>query len=132
MKKPFLLFALKFGVIVYFVACTSIDNLKNSHAVTPIVTKGVWKVQLYTADSNDHTDDLQGYTFTFKVSGLLEVNNNGKQIRGNWFEDEFANTIGINLETADPSLSKLNTQWKFHEINNSTVELLDERKNNEE
>jgi len=126
MKKPFLLFALKATAILYFAACTSIDNYTTGKSAAPIVTKGVWKVDLFNDSQNDRTGDLAGYTFTFNSSGSLTATKDGVDTNGNWFEDDIANRITINLEATDPALSKINGHWSIRDISNATVEFRDD------
>jgi hypothetical protein len=125
MKKPFLLFALKSAVILYFAACTSIDHYTTGKSATPIVTKGVWKVHFFTDENNNQTNDLAGYTFTFNSSGIVKASKNGVDINGNWFEDDIANRISIDLGASDSSLAKINGHWNIREISNAAVEFQD-------
>ena len=55
MKKPMLLFVLKCTVIVYFAACTSIQNFTTVKSATAVITRAPWKVNLYTVDRQDQT-----------------------------------------------------------------------------
>ncbi len=125
MKKPLLLFAIKFSVIMYFAACTSVENYTSARSATPIVTKGAWKVNLYRDANKDQTNDFAGYTFTFNASGIVKASRNGVDINGNWAEDNISNRITINLGAKDPSLTKLNTNWNIREITNRRVDLQD-------
>ena len=128
MKKPFLLFALKFSVIIYFAACTSIDHYTIGRTATPIVTKGVWKVNYFSAADNDRTKDLSGYTFIFRSSGTIKATRNGVETNGKWFEDEIANRVSIDLGTTDPSLKKINGQWNILDIGISNIGFQDNNK----
>ena len=128
MKKPFVLFALKFSVILYFAACTSIDHYTTGRSATPIVTKGVWKVNYFSDDNSDHTKDLSGYTFIFHSSGTVNVVKNGVETTGKWFEDDIANRLSIDLGTTDPSLRKINGQWNIRDIGNSNIGFQDNNK----
>jgi len=132
MKKPFLLFALKAAVILYFAACTSIDHYTTGRTATPIVTKGIWKVNFYKEADNNLTNDLAGYTFTFNSSGTLTASKNGIDINGNWFEDDFANRINIDLGATDPSLEKINGHWNIKDLGNARVEFQENNNNSEE
>ena len=122
MKKPFLLFALKSAVILYFAACTSIDHYTTGRSATPIVTKGVWKVEFFSNSNNDRTSELVGYTFTFNSSGVVKASKNGIEVSGNWFEDDIANRLTIDLGATDPSLQKMNGRWNIRDFSNATVE----------
>ena len=123
MKKPLLLFALKCTVIVYFAACTSIQNYTIAKSATPIVTKGAWKVNLFMDANNDKTNDFAGYSFTFNMSGDLKASRNGIDINGNWAEDNVSKRITIDFGTADHALVKLNDFWNISAISDANVNL---------
>jgi hypothetical protein len=119
MKKPLLLFAIKCSVIFYFAACTGINEYTKAVSATPHVTKGTWKINLFVASQNDETVVFDGYVLTFNPSGKLIASKNGKQITGNWSEDDILNRITIELDTKDPALKKLNDYWSFSDISSS-------------
>jgi hypothetical protein len=123
MKKPLLLFAVKCTVILYFAACTSIEDYTVARSATPIVTKGTWKVNLYADANNDKTNDFDGYTFTFNISGELTANRNGVDVNGNWAEDNTSKRITIDLGDKDPALTKLNNYWQISSITNKRVNM---------
>jgi hypothetical protein len=122
-KKPFLLFTLKCTVILYFAACTGINNYTNSVAATPQVTKGTWKVDLFSRTGIDETSQLHGYDLTFSSSGKMTVKKNGEITTGNWSEDEIENKININLDTKDPVLEKLNNYWDISVVKDKNIQL---------
>lgn len=122
MKKPFLLFALKCAVILYFAACTSIDDYTVAKAASPVVTKGTWKVNLYADANNDKTNDFAGYTFTFSISGDVKVTRNGVDINGNWAEDHISKRVTLNLGSTDPVLVRLNNYWTILDVSNAQVD----------
>jgi len=122
MKKPFLLFALKATVILYFAACTGIDNYTTGKSATPIVTKGVWKINSFIGSDKNLANDLAGYTFTFNPSGIIKASKNGVDIDGKWFEDDIEKRISIDLGSVDPSLEKINGHWNINDLNNAMVE----------
>ena len=124
MKKPFLLFTLKCSVILYFAACTGINNYTNSVAATPFVTKGTWKVKQLTTGM-DATGQLAGYNLVFSATGKITVQKNREIITGNWSEDEIEKRITINLNTNDPVLEKLNNNWAISTANDTNVQLND-------
>ncbi len=125
MKKPFLLFTLKCSVILYFAACTGINSYTNSVAATPHVTKGTWKVNLFTTTGVDETSQLNGYNLTFSPSGKITAQKNGEVTTGNWSEDEIEKKIAINFDTQDPVLEKLNSYWDISTANNTSIQLKD-------
>jgi len=116
MKKPILLFAIKCSVILYFAACTGIDKMTTAVSATPRVTKGAWKINLYTESQHDETASFDGCMLTFEPSGKIIAYKNGQKITGNWAEDDILKRISINLDTKDPALSKLNTYWNIASI----------------
>jgi len=116
MKKPILLFAIKCSVILYFAACTGIDKMTTAVSATPRVTKGAWKINLYTESQHDETARFDGCMLTFEPSGKIIAYKNGQKITGNWAEDDILKRISINLDTKDPALSKLNTYWNIASI----------------
>lgn len=123
MKKPFLLFTLKCAVILYFAACTSIEDYTVTQAATPVITHGAWKVNLFVATSGDQTNEFSGYNFCFTTAGDVKVVKNGVEVDGNWAEDHFSKSINLNLVTSDPVLAKLNNYWKISAISYGQVEL---------
>ena len=123
MSKPFLLFAVKCSVILYFAACTSIENYTIAKSATPVVTKGVWKVDLYQDANNDKTNDFAGYTFTFNISGNVKASKNGIEVNGNWVEDDISKRITLNLNAKDPALAQLNNYWEITNVTGSQVSL---------
>jgi hypothetical protein len=116
MKKPILLFAIKCSVILYFAACTGIDKMTTAISATPRVTKGAWKINLYTESKYDKTATFDGCMLTFEPSGKIIAYKNGQKITGNWAEDDILKRISINLNTKDPSLAKLNNNWNISNI----------------
>jgi hypothetical protein len=129
-KSPLLLFALKCAVILYFAACSGIADYTTAVSATPLVTKGSWKVTLYTAANKDQTNDFAGYAFTFDPGGEIKALKNGKEITGNWAEDNISKRITINLRTNDPVLTKLNDYWNISAITKAGVSLQNKENSN--
>jgi hypothetical protein len=115
-KSPILLFTLKCSVILYFAACSGIGDYASGVSATPVVTKGIWKVNLYSNADKDNTNEFAGYTFTFNPGGEVKANKNGVEVIGNWSEDDISKKITINLGTKDPVLTKLNDHWNVSAI----------------
>lgn len=116
MKNSILLFGIKCSVILYFAACTGIDQYTTAVSATPHVIKGAWKVNLFTEAQNDKTTAFTGYELTFEPNGKIIASKNGKVVTGNWSEDEILKRITINLDTKDPALAKLNDYWNISVI----------------
>lgn len=121
MKKPVLLFAIKCSIILYFAACTGINEYATGVSATPHVTQGEWKINLFIESEHDKTETFAGYAFIFEPNGKIIVDKNGKQVTGNWSEDDISNRITINLETEDPALQKLNNFWSLSTVSNSGI-----------
>ncbi len=119
MKKPVLLFAIKCSVILYFAACTGINEYTKAKSATPHVTQGSWKVNLFVDAQNDETTVFNDCTFTFESNGKINAVKNGEKITGNWAEDEILNRITINLNTKDPALANLNSYWNISNISST-------------
>ncbi|MBL7702229.1 MAG: hypothetical protein JNM14_08260 [Ferruginibacter sp.] len=131
MKKPILLFAVKCSVILYFAACTGIDKMTAAVSATPRVTKGAWKINLYTESQQDETARFDGCMLTFEPSGKIIAYKNGKKILGNWAEDDILKRISINLDTKDPALSKLNNNWNIDAISKWQLNFLNTKNTQE-
>lgn len=123
MKKPLLIFALKCSVILYFAACTGINDYTIAVAATPHVTKGAWKINHFTDANLDETSEFSGYVLNFDPSGKITARKNGNVISGNWSEDEILKRITISLDTKDPVLTKLNDYWSISTANGKSVNL---------
>ena len=85
-------------------------------SATPRVTKGAWKINLYTESKHDKTANFDGCMLTFEPTGKIIAYKNGQKISGNWAEDDILKRISINLDTKDPALSKLNDYWNISGI----------------
>lgn len=123
MKSPLLLFGIKCTVILYFAACTGINEYSIAESATPHVTKGAWKINLFTESKNDQTSEFEGYTLTFESNGKIIATKKGETITGNWYEDDITKKINITLNTKDPALAKLNHYWNITGISNSELDL---------
>ncbi len=121
MKKPILLFALKCSIIVYFAACTGINEYTTAVSATRQVTQGAWKVNLFIESQTDETEIFDGCALVFQPNGKIIINKKGKLINGNWAEDDISKKITINLDTNDPGLVKLNNNWTVSNISNTGV-----------
>lgn len=123
MTKPFLVFLLKCSAILYFEACSSIDQLTIAKSASPVITKGVWKVATFTFSSNDKSTEFSGYNIVFSPYGEISAVKNGITVKGNWSEDNFEKRITIDLGKSDPVLAKLNDYWNIKDIANLQVNL---------
>ncbi|HMI77889.1 MAG TPA: hypothetical protein VK484_03805 [Ferruginibacter sp.] len=110
-------------MILYFAACTGINEYTTAVSATPNVTKGQWKVNLFEDANKNLSKDLTGYTLTFIPSGKIIAVKNGQVINGNWSEDEILKRMTIDLDTNDPNLKKLNDQWNVSVVTKTGVSL---------
>jgi hypothetical protein len=118
-KSTLVIFALKCSFILYFAACTGINEYTTAVSATPHVTKGAWKVNLFTENTNDQTAALDGYILTFEPTGKIVASKDGHKVTGNWAEDDILKRITINLDTKNAVLAKLNHYWNISNINKS-------------
>lgn len=123
MRKPILMVALKAAVILYFAACANIEDYTMSKSITPVVTRGSWRVNLYMDANNDKTNDFKDYTFSFDSNGEIQASRNGTTITGDWYEDYITRKVMINLGNSDPVLDKINDAWRVTDVNNAAVSL---------
>ncbi len=123
MRKPLLLVALKATIILYFAACANVEDYTASRTVTPVVTKGSWRVNLYMDAANDKTNDFAGYTFSFNGNGEIKATKNGVVTTGNWYEDNITKRVSINFGSADPVLNNINDSWRINAVDNTTINL---------
>ncbi|MEZ5027521.1 MAG: hypothetical protein R2765_01905 [Ferruginibacter sp.] len=121
MKKPLLIFALKCSVILYFAACTGINDYGNTVSATSKVTKGTWKINLFTQGQQNETNQFSNCILKFDPSGKLTIIKNGQTITGNWIEDNIMQRITISLNTNDAVLTRLNDYWNISKISKSGI-----------
>ena len=122
MKKPFLLFALKCSVIVYFAACTRIDKLAVSSSVSEqLINKTAWKVNCFGNATSDNTCIFVGYTFNFDASGKVTATKNGTAIEGHWLENNISNTITISFKNSNAVLNELSDYWNISTVTNAGI-----------
>ncbi len=131
MRRPLALIAMKFAVIFYFAACTNVTDYTQAKSVTPVVTRGNWKVNLYMDANNDKTNDFAGYSFSFANNGTVKAVKGALEISGNWYEDNIANKVVIDMGTADPVLQTINDLWDVVEVSNLSVTLEHKSSNTE-
>ena len=122
MKKPVLLFALKCSVIIYFAACTNIEQYSVSNSVSQqLISKGTWKVNCYDNANTDNTCIFEGYAFSFDATGKVTARKNGITNEGNWLEDNISKKITLNFKNENPALSQLNDSWNIATISDTGI-----------
>jgi len=132
MRKPVLLVALKAFVILYFAACANVEDGNMSKSITPVVTKGSWKVNLYMDANMDKTNDFAGYVFTFSSNGDISAAKGASTINGNWYEDNTSKRVLIDLGSTDPLLVSLNDAWNVSEVSSSNISMQSENRTKSE
>lgn len=123
MNNSFLLFAIKCTCIVYFAACTRIENLTDIRSATPLITKGTWKIVMSGKNNAGQAASIADYKLVFGSNGVVKALRNGTETSGNWSEDNFAKRITLNFGMTDPTLQKLNDYWTIRDIANLEVNL---------
>jgi hypothetical protein len=121
MKKPVLLFALKCSVIIYFAACTSINEYGISKSITQLVTKGNWKVNCYSNANIDNTCNFKDYSFTFSPSGSVVAVKDGVSFTGHWIEDNISKKITISFKNCNAVLNELNDYWDITAVTDDGI-----------
>lgn len=121
MKKPFLLFALKCSVIVYFAACSGIDSFTKTKSVSAQITKGGWKVHCYSNTQTDNTCIFDGYTFSFEATGKVMAVKGSNSVEGDWLEDNINQKITISFKNSGTALDELNNYWNVASIHDGEI-----------
>jgi hypothetical protein len=121
MKKPVLFFALKCSVIIYFAACTSIQEYGISKSITQLVIRGNWKVNCYSNANVDNTCNFKDYSFTFNASGSVVAIKDGVSFTGHWIEDNIAKKITISFKNSNAVLNELNDYWYITSVTDAGI-----------
>jgi hypothetical protein len=119
MKKTSLFVIIKCSVILYFAACTGIDKYSSTVSVTPHITNGTWKVNLFIESQYDKTSAFNGFTLQFEPNGKITATRGNDKITGNWAEDDISKKLTITLKTKDEALNKLSNNWVVSNISNT-------------
>lgn len=121
MKKPALLFALKCTAIIYFAACSGFDSFTKAKSVTPVVTKGNWKVNCFGNNAADNTCIFEGYTFTFEPTGKVIAAKGNTRYEGSWIENDIQKKITISFKNSGTALDELSNYWNIASIHDGEI-----------
>jgi hypothetical protein len=114
-----------------FSACKKDDSTNGTPSTTGSVTSGTWRVSLYQEPGEDHTDDFNGYIFTFNTDGAVIATISGISTTGTWSIDDSENEIHIELGNNAP-LDKLSKGWLIISITDSEMILKDDNPSKDE
>lgn len=89
---------------------------------TATLTSGSWEIPYYFADS-DKTASYSGYSFVFKNDYSVVATKGAVTETGQWQSTVQYGVREVQLTFSSPELSKLNTNWKLFEFNNSLIRL---------
>lgn len=117
--------------------CSSDDDSSSSADASQIVntvTDGTWRVTLFDEDGNDHTNDFNGYDFTFGPSNVLTATNGGTTVTGYWSvtnsssnssdDDSSGSDIDFNiLFTSPANFAELSEDWHILERTATKIRL---------
>jgi hypothetical protein len=114
--------------------CSSDDDSSSSSAdvsqVVNTVSDGTWRVTLFDEDGNDHTNDFNGYNFTFGESNVLTATNGSTTITGYWSvtnsssNDDSPSDVDFNILFTSPSdFAELSEDWHILERTPTKIRL---------
>jgi len=115
--------------------CSSDDDSSSSNDVTPIVntvTSGTWRVTLFDEDGNNHTNDFNGYDFTFGDANVLTATNGSTTVTGFWSvtnddssnDDNPGSDIDFNIMFTSPAdFAELSEDWHILERTSTKLRL---------
>lgn len=89
---------------------------------TATLTSGSWEIPYYFADS-DKTASYSGYSFVFKNDYSVVATKGAVTETGQWQSTVQYGVREVQLTFSSAELSKLNTNWKLFEFNNSLIRL---------
>ncbi len=86
------------------------NSSSNSTSTSTIIESGSWHVTYYHENSNDHTSNFSGYTFTFNANGTMSATVSGVTTSGTWSNDDSHNEFHMNIGTSSP-LNDISNGW---------------------
>lgn len=114
---------------VFFVSCSKkkqIDEIEKN------VQDGSWKVTSYIDSGVDHTNDFNGYSFTFSDNGDVIAVNGGTTVSGTWSitssnsNDDSNDDMDFNLSFASPAdFEELTDDWDIQSHTSTKIQLID-------
>jgi hypothetical protein len=115
--------------------CSSDDDSSSSadtSAVVNTVSEGTWHITLFDEDGNDHTNNFNGYNFTFGASNVLTATNGSTTITGFWSvtnddssdDDNPGSDIDFNILFTSPNnFAELSEDWHILERTSTKIRL---------
>lgn len=114
---------------VFFVSCSKkkqIDEIEKN------VQDGSWRVTSYIDSGVDHTNDFNGYSFTFSDNGDVIAVNGGTTVSGTWSitssnsDDDSNDDMDFNLSFASPAdFEELTDDWDIQSHTSTKIQLID-------
>jgi hypothetical protein len=100
------------------------ENKMASLDFEQVLTKGSWFIPYFFATS-DRTSLYNGYSFIFKSDHSVVATKDGVSETGQWDITIYNGVKDLKLDFNSNLLSKLDTNWKLFEFNNSQIRLRD-------
>ena len=127
MNRRLILLALP--LFIFLFSCHKIDDNNDSNAD---ITKGTWRVTLFTDSGNDETSGFSGYSFTFASGGILTAQKGSSSQTGTWNHgSDFDIDLGAKSDSNKP-LGELTDNWKIISITSSEIKLTDDNASSNE
>ncbi|OXG03947.1 hypothetical protein BC749_105293 [Flavobacterium araucananum] len=106
----------------------AIDNCPENNIVTldfvQTITQGSWSIPYFFTDS-EKTSSYSGYSFVFKSDKSVVATKGAVTETGQWSSTVQYGVKQLQLNFSSELLSKLNSNWKLFEFNNSQIRLRD-------
>jgi hypothetical protein len=111
---------------------TDDDSPVDTSAVVNTVAQGTWRITLFDEDGNDHTNNFNGYNFTFAASNVLNAENGTNTYTGFWSvtsddssdDDNPSGDIDFNILFSSPAnFAELSEDWHILERTASKIRL---------
>jgi hypothetical protein len=108
------------------------DSPVDTSAVVNTISQGTWRITLFDEDGNDHTNNFNGYNFTFADSNVLTAENGTNTYTGFWSvtsddssdDDNPSGDIDFNILFSSPAnFSELSEDWHILERTSTKIRL---------
>lgn len=116
------------------VSCKKEDNSPavSGSSVSTVITSGSWRVSYYHENSDDHTTDFSGYTFTFSSNGTMTAAKSSSTTNGTWeIDDSNVNEFHMSIGSSTP-LNKLTHGWLIISQSSSEIHMKDDNSSHSE
>ena len=77
----------------------------------PTLTRGEWRIAMFSKNGTDRTVDFRGYVFMFNSDGILKVTKNNNSSEGAWLASPGA--TGFMIHFASVPFNELNNDWQI-------------------